>query len=201
METLEARFSELAARGVFRVALGGGEALQHPELPAVTAAARRAGLTVGLTTSGVGAIDAVDADQVNVSFDGNGAIYAASRGYDGAGIALRAIRTLSARGVRVGVNIVLDRHTFPSLGDTVRTAVEAGARDVQLLRLKPAGRAVAVYLERRLTPEQGLALWPVAQELMTENPGVTFRIDCALVPFLAAHGVDAARMQIGRAHV
>ena len=96
---------------------------------------------------------------------------------------------------RSRVNIVLDRHTFPSLGDTVRTAVEAGARDVQLLRLKPAGRAVAVYLERRLTPEQGLALWPVAQELMAENPGVTFRIDCALVPFLAAHGVDAARMR------
>lgn len=195
LTTLRERFESLAARGVFRVALGGGEVLRHPDLAAMPALARAAGLTIGATTSGLGPLEALHAfDQVNVSFDGDGALYARTRGYDGADAALGAIRSLAARGVRVGVNVVLDRETFPALAETVRAAVEAGARDVQLLRLKPAGRAAAVYAERRLTAEQGLALWPVAQTLLEEHPGVTFRIDCALVPFLAAHDVDPQRM-------
>lgn len=195
LATLDERFADLAARGVLRVALGGGESLRHPELPEIVAAARRHGLAVGLTTSGVGPRRALAGfDQVNISLDGVGDSFRASRGYD-AELALAAIRRHVAEGLRVGVNIVLDRRTFPELGDTVAAAVSAGARDVQLLRLKPVGRAAADYLDRRLTPEQVLALWPAVQELMAENPGVTFRVDCSMVPMLAAHGVDPARMR------
>lgn len=198
-DVLDARFGALAERGVFRVAFGGGEALRHPDLAEVGRRAKAHGLTTGLTTSGVGLDgaripDLLAFDQVNVSFDGLGDTYRGSRGYDGADIALRAVRTLAAAGRRVGVNIVLDRQTFPVLAETVRAAVEAGARDIQLLRLKPAGRAVDGYLERRLTPEQGLAFWPVTQALIEEHPGVTFRADCALVPFLAAHAPDLDRL-------
>lgn len=195
----EARFADLAARGVFRVALGGGEALRHPDLGALATAAKRHGLTVGLTTSGVGAARRLAElsafDQVNVSLDGLGGTFTEARGYDGSDAALEAIRALAAVGVRVGVNIVLDRRTFPELSATVRAAVEAGARDVQLLRLKPAGRGTASYEARRLTPEQAWAIWPVARALLDEHPGVTFRVDCALVPFLAAWGVDAERLR------
>ncbi|MDP2314928.1 MAG: radical SAM protein [Pseudomonadota bacterium] len=200
VEALDARFAGLAARGVFRVAIGGGEALRHPDLPAIAAAAARHGLTIGLTTAGVGLTERRAADlagfaQVNVSLDGVGETFAAARGYDGAEGALRAIRVLAGAGARVGVNVVLDRVTFESLEETVLAAVDAGARDIQLLRLKPAGRAVAGYLDRRLTPEQGWALWPRARALVEAHPGVTFRVDCSLVPFLAAHGVDPERMR------
>ncbi len=193
---LEERFAALAERGVLRVAIGGGEALRHPDLAGIATAAARRGLAAAVTTSGVGLTDPSilsGFQQVNVSLDGVGEAFTRARGYAGAEGALRSIRALA--GQRVGVNIVLDRDTFASLGDTVRAAVEAGARDVQLLRLKPAGRATRAYMDRRLTPEQGLALWPRVQELMDAHPSVTFRADCALVPFLAAHGVDAARMR------
>jgi MoaA/NifB/PqqE/SkfB family radical SAM enzyme len=200
VDVLDTRFAALAARGVFRVAIGGGEALRHPDLPGIAAAARRHGLTLGLTTSGVGlterrAADLAGFSQVNVSLDGVGAAFAAARGYDGADGALRAIRVLAAAGARVGVNVVLDRAGFDRIEETVLAAVEAGARDVQLLRLKPAGRGTAGYLDRRLTPEQGWDLWPRARALVEAHPGVTFRVDCSLVPFLAAHGVDPERMR------
>ncbi|MBM4393816.1 MAG: radical SAM protein [Deltaproteobacteria bacterium] len=196
LHEIEARFRELSAEGVFHVAVGGGEALAHPEIDRVAEIAHAAGLSIGLTTSGRGLVDAaVGFDQVNVSLDGLGPVYERARGYDGAEDALRAIQRLAAGGVRVGVNIVLSRDTFPSLRSTVAAAVDAGARDVHLLRLKPSGRAVDDYLSRRLAAEQAMAVWPVLRELMGEFGGVTFRVDCAMTPWLAAHGVDADRMR------
>lgn len=195
--TLAARFEDLATRGVMRVALGGGEPTRHPELSAVIAAARAAGLTVGLTTAGlgVGAAAVAGADQVHVSLDGLGEVYRAARGYPGDTAALATVRRLAAAGVRVGVNLVLCRETWESLDETVGAAIIAGARDVQLLRLKPRGRGAADYLARRLSPEEGLALWPRVQTWINRWPEVAFRFDCALLPFLAAHDPDPERLR------
>jgi MoaA/NifB/PqqE/SkfB family radical SAM enzyme len=76
----------------------------------------------------------------------------------------------------------------------VAAAVAAGAVDVHLLRLKPVGRAAADYLTRRLSPEQALEVWPKLQALVAAFPSVDFRVDCAMTPFLAAHGVPPERM-------
>lgn len=200
LEVVQERLNGLAAAGVMRVALGGGEPLRHPDLPQIARHARALGLAIGTTTSGVGAdVDLSDFDQVNVSLDGLGATFAATRGYDGADAALDAVRRShkreSAGGGRVGVNLVLDRHTFDEAEATVAAAVEAGASDIQLLRLKPVGRATARYLERRLTPEQALGVWPLAERLMARFPDVTVRLDCASVPYLAAHNLDLERMR------
>ncbi len=195
VETLRSRFAALAEQGVFHVAVGGGEALAHPELAAVAHAAHDAGLSIGVTTSGVGDLAPLGAfDQVNVSIDALGEAFRQTRGYAGADLALAAVSRLAASGQRVGVNVVLDRTTFPLLGETVAAVVAAGARDIHLLRLKPVGRAVATYADRRLTPEQAMAVWPALLALLEAHPGVTFRVDCAMTPFLAAHGVDPARM-------
>ncbi len=195
VEVLDARFAELAAKGVFHVALGGGEALAHPQLEDLARRARAHGLSTGLTTSGRGRLTAALAfDQVNVSLDGLGERYVAARGYDGANDALHAIRWLADGGAHVGVNIVLQRDTFDGLDATVAAAVAAGARDIHLLRLKPAGRAAATYQDQRLSARQAMAVWPVLLRLLDDHPGVTFRVDCAMTPFLAAHGVDPTRM-------
>lgn len=194
--TLQERLKALADQGVLRVAFGGGEVLRHPDLPRIAALARAAGLSPGTTTSGAGPTEALDAfDQVNVSLDGLGEVYRRARGYAGDEAALATIRRLAARGVRVGVNVVLDRDTLPALGETVAAAAAAGATEIQLLRLKPAGRARDTYTDRRLTPAQGESLWPQVQGLMARHPTLTFRIDCALVPFLAAHRVDPERLR------
>jgi radical SAM protein with 4Fe4S-binding SPASM domain len=200
LEVVQERLSGLAAAGVMRVALGGGEPLRHPDLAAIARHARSLGVAIGTTTSGVGPdVDLSDFDQVNVSLDGLGATFTGTRGYDGADAALDTIRKRSqpagTNPGRVGVNLVLDRHTFEEAEATVTAAVAAGATDIQLLRLKPAGRARSNYLDRRLTPEQALGVWPLAERLMARFPDVTVRLDCASIPYLAAHNLDFERMR------
>src|SRR6267143_589420 len=119
---------ELAAMGVFHVALGGGEALELDYLFAVAAHARRVGITPNLTTSGLG-LDAKAAEkcrvfgQINVSVDGVGAAYAAARGFDGFRHAECALRLLRAVKREVGVNCVVSRSSFPRVPEVARRLV------------------------------------------------------------------------------
>jgi radical SAM protein with 4Fe4S-binding SPASM domain len=195
-EDIETALDALAAAGVFTVAFGGGEPTTRDDLGALAEAARGRGLTPVLTTSGLGLsparVERLRAfAQVNVSYDGPGATYEAVRGFDGAQTAERAIAALAAAGVRVGVNVVLTRRSFPDLRTTIERARGLGAIEAQLLRYKPAGRAAKLdYFADRLRPEQARSLGPVLRDLVAFL-GDTFglRIDCALVPFLSG---DAA---------
>ncbi len=192
LAALTHRLDQLAGDGILRVALGGGEPLRHPDLAAIAEHARALGLAIGVTTSGVGPHRTLAAfDQVNVSIDGLGEDFVRSRGYDGADAALATVTALTSEGPVIGVNIVLDRHNFDSVEATVHAAIAAGATDIQLLRLKPVGRALNDYHARRLTPAQALAVWPLAQRLMARHPGVTVRLDCASIPYIAAHADSA----------
>jgi len=74
----------LAARGVFHLALGGGESAILRWLGEVAAHARARGVTPNLTTSGLAGLDALVSiahlfGQINVSMDGIGPAYAAVR--------------------------------------------------------------------------------------------------------------------------
>src|SRR5437764_713949 len=96
---------ELAAMGVFHVALGGGEALELDYLFAVAEHARRVGITPNLTTSGLGLDEAAARKcaifgQINVSVDGVGAAYAEARGFDLRRAGLRRRRRAGRRPAR-----------------------------------------------------------------------------------------------------
>lgn len=187
---LEATFDALARRGVFTVAFGGGEPTLRDDLGALADAARARGLTPVVTTSGLGLGPRKLAQlerfaQVNVSYDGASEAYASVRGFDAANAAERAIEALAAR-VKVGVNVVLTRATFDRVEETLRRAHALGAREAQLLRYKPAGRAKQLdYLARRLTPAQGRGLGALLRRVAAALPDLRVRIDCALVPFLS----------------
>lgn len=194
-EALEQALDAMRDAGVFTVAFGGGEPTTRDDVDTLAKAARVRGLTPVLTTSGLGLTDARIARmrafaQVNVSYDGGGATYASVRGFDGATAAERAIERLAQTGMRVGVNVVLTRDSFPRLGETLDRARTLGACEAQLLRYKPAGRAVSMdYFAQRMTLEQARALGPTLRAL-TGAPGpnglFSVRIDCALVAFLSA---------------
>lgn len=193
---LFARVDELADLGVFTIALGGGEPLEHPDLEGVAEHARKRGIAVVMTTSGIGlgrerARRLAVFEQVNVSYDGAGAVYESVRGVDAARHAERAIEHLAEAGVRVGVNVVLTRTSFEALADTSTRAAELGAREIQCLRYKPAGRAKSLdYLARRLAAEQILdfpnKIKYLQGSLGARTPRVALRIDCALVPWLVS---------------
>jgi radical SAM protein with 4Fe4S-binding SPASM domain len=195
-EQLEALLEAMGRAGVFTVAFGGGEPTTRDDLDVLAAHARKRGMTPVLTTSGLGLSDARIEKlrgfaQVNVSYDGPSGTYERVRGFEAAPAAESAIQRLVAAGIPVGVNIVLTRDSFPRLRETVLRARGLGAREAQLLRYKPAGRAASLdYFARRLEPAQARSLGQVLRELSAELVHGTspfpLRIDCALVPFLSA---------------
>jgi radical SAM protein with 4Fe4S-binding SPASM domain len=197
--TLEETFDALAREGVFTVAFGGGEPTLRDDIGDLADAARARGLTPVVTTSGLGLGDRklerlARFAQVNVSYDGTADVYADVRGVDGASEAESAIERLAARGIPVGINVVLTRKTFDRVRETLRRARELGASEAQLLRYKPQGRARSIdYLGKRLSPVQARALGPLLRSLSKEHAGaMRIRIDCALVPFLSADPSIAA---------
>ncbi len=194
-ETIERELDAAAAAGVFTVAFGGGEPTTRDDLDVLAEAARSRGLTPVVTTSGLGLSEArlqrlLGFAQVNVSYDGAGDTYASVRGFDASELAEKAIERLARAGVRVGVNVVLTRESFPRLDETLARARSLGAVEGQLLRYKPAGRAATLdYLAQRLSPEQARALGPTIRRLATglcSDGEFHVRIDCALVAFLSA---------------
>lgn len=199
-DELVGRLSALEKAGVFTVALGGGEPLLRRDLGALAHEARRLGLTPVMTTSGVGltperARELTAFAQVNVSHDGVGGGYARVRGVDAAQSADRAISLLAEAGIRVGINLVLTRHNFAVVEETAKHVAALGAREIQLLRYKPAGRAASLtYLERRLDREQRGKI-PELLATLVREAGVSVRIDCAMVPWLSMSSVDPVAME------
>ncbi len=198
--TLLERLDDFVKAGVRQVALGGGEPLLHPGLAEIAAGARARGISLGLTSSGLG----LDADkvkilqgfsQVNLSLDGLGEDFVESRGYPGAGRVLEGLRKLGAAGVRTGINLVLTRAGLAGLEETAAAAAAAGAREVQLLRLKPVGRARELYAERRLRLEEAEGLWGRIEALIRRYPGMLWRADCGLIPLISEGPLDPARLQ------
>ncbi len=192
----------LAEMGVFTVAFGGGEPMLRDDLGALAKAARERALVPVVTTSGIGltrerARTLGDFAQVNVSHDGVAGGYEAVRGYDGASAADRALRTLLEAGVAAGVNHVLTRQNFDRLTDTARHVRALGARELQVLRYKPAGRAASLeYLARRLTLAQREGIAEALRRLADEHgEELSIRIDCATVPLLSTALTDAKALE------
>jgi len=190
LEAIAARLAGARAAGVSTVAFGGGEPLLRRDLAAIAAEARRLALLPVLTTSGIGLTEARAQElrgfaQINVSHDGADEGYREVRGFDGRGVAERAIRWLVAAGIPTGVNVVLTRTTFDALEATSDLAADLGAVELQLLRYKPAGRAAAAsYDDKHLSPEQICEIWPTIVRVI-EKRRIRVRIDCAMVPLLS----------------
>ncbi|MCK6526678.1 radical SAM protein [Myxococcota bacterium] len=199
-EEIRSALRQLASLGVFEVAFGGGEPVLRDDLLDLAREARDLGLVPNLTTSGIG-LTAHAArrmaglfGQVNVSLDGFGAGYEAVRGWDGTRTALAALERLGEAGVRAGVNTVLTRSNVGNLADMGAALAERGVAEWQWLRLKPAGDGAQVYETMALSADEALTLWPRALSVEAET-GLAMRFDCALVPFLAAHGLPPDRLR------
>lgn len=189
-EELCRTIDELADRSVFTLAFGGGEPLTHPRLGELATHARSRGLVPVVTTSGIGLTEArartlTSFAQVNVSHDGVDGAYESVRGFSGERVAERAIAILREVGIAVGANLVLTRDSFASLEASCAHLSTLGAREVQLLRYKPAGRAATIeYLAKRLSPSQ-VAELPTVIRRIVDGGRISVRTDCALVPLVA----------------
>ena len=190
-ESLKQALDILAEMGVFHVALGGGEALERPDLFEIAEYARAKGLVPNLTVSGV-KITGRTAEkmkvfgQVNVSVDGVGSNYAVFRGRDMFATADKALDTLIAAGVPAGINCVVGRRNFDGISELFEYARQKKLNEIEFLRLKPSGRAGAVYEKERTTYEQNVSLTPMLAEL-SEKHEIAAKIDCSFVPMFCYH--------------
>lgn len=194
LDELRPVLDELAAMGVFELALGGGEVLGRPDLVELLDEIRARGMRPNLTSAGFGLGEARAEElagrlgQINISLDGLAPIDEQVRGYPAARVGLRAVERLSRAGLRVGVNTVL---SAPLLGNADalealgRAIAAAGAAEWQWLRFKPLGRGREAEALKP-SPDQMARVWPRALEQEAAT-GLVLRFDCALVPFLVAH--------------
>lgn len=193
-----AALDELAAAGVFHVALGGGESAELPWLGELCVQARRRGLVPNLTTSGLYDDAVLERlcgwarrglfGQINISLDGVGADYAAVRGFDGFARADRSLAALRRVWPDVGINCVVTRASFDGLGALFEHARRRRLNEVELLRFKPAGRGARqdTYPTQRCTDEQHQQLLPTALRLGRKNR-IRVRLDCSFTPMVAHH--------------
>lgn len=187
---------ELAAAGVFHVALGGGESAVLPWLGELAEHARRRGIVPNLTTSGLAGLDRLVAiadrfGQINVSLDGLGPRYAEVRGFDGFARADAAIRALRRVKREVGINVVVTRASFDQIEPLFAYAAERRLSEVELLRFKPAGRGARAYDELRCSDAQHRALLPTVLAAARRH-AVRVKVDCSYTPMLAHHRPDPA---------
>jgi radical SAM protein with 4Fe4S-binding SPASM domain len=196
---------ELAARGVFHLALGGGESALLPWLGEIAEHARARGLVPNLTTSGLYDEQTLARlcgwaklfGQINVSVDGVGAAYARVRGAhleDGFARADRAIVQLRKATKHVGINCVVTRESFAELSSVFAYAKRRKLSEVELLRFKPSGRGSKVYQALRCTDEQHRTLLPTALKLARRHR-LRVRLDCSYTPMVTHHRVDERLMR------
>ncbi len=187
---------ELARRGVFHVALGGGESASLPWLGELAEHAHTLGIVPNLTTSGLEGLERLLEiselfGQINVSLDGVGDVYRQVRGFDGFAAADRAVRALRARKRDVGINVVVTRQSFPHLDEVFTYARVQRLSEVELLRYKPAGRGSRGYEALRCTDEQHRAFFP-AITAAARRHRLRLKVDCSYTPMVAHHQPDPA---------
>jgi radical SAM protein with 4Fe4S-binding SPASM domain len=191
LDDWKAALDHLAARGVFHVALGGGESATLPWLGELAIHARARGLVPNLTTSGLEGLDRLlpIADrfgQINVSLDGLASTYARVRGFDGFARADAALRALRAVKREVGINVVVTRHNFDELPTIFAHARRRRLSEVELLRFKPSGRGARAYAELRCTDDQHRRFLPHVLAA-ARRARVRVKVDCSYTPMVAWH--------------
>jgi MoaA/NifB/PqqE/SkfB family radical SAM enzyme len=198
-DRIEQALDVLAAAGVFHVAFGGGEIFMREDAIELASHARARGLVPNATSNGHCMTPALARacrvfGQVNISLDGVGEAYPAVRGSGDFGPADRALRWLAEAGVRAGINCVVSRLNFEGLEKVVAYADRLGLGEVLFLRVKPSGRARALYHGLKLTAEQGRAFFPLLRRLARRyRPRLV--VDCSFIPHLCSHNPPRRAMQ------
>ncbi len=140
---------EAAALGVLQVGFSGGEPLARPDLAALIAAARAAGLFTNVLTSGVGLtasrlaeLRASGLDSIQLSLQADEADLAdAIAGTRAHRIKLDAARLIKEAGLPLSLNVVLHRQNLDRLPRILSLAEDLGAQRLELANTQYYGWA------------------------------------------------------------
>jgi pyrroloquinoline quinone biosynthesis protein E len=142
--------SEAAGLGVVQAHISGGEPLLRPDLPAIVAAAREAGIYTQLVTSGLGLSTSrldtlvragLDSVQLSVQ-DADPAGSDRIAGRPAFAAKERAAAVIRAAGLPFGLNVVLHRHNLDTLPDIIALGVRWRADRIELANTQFYGWAL-----------------------------------------------------------
>lgn len=184
---------------VFHLAMGGGEALEREDFFELVEYVRSKNITPNLTTNGFylnkeNVKKCKMFGQVNISIDGLSSTYEAVRGHDNFINALNAVRLLKENSVRVGINCVVTKQNFEELHNLAKLAKKEEVYDIELLRIKPTGRADKYYENLKLTNEQNINFFPMLNKI-AKKTGVRLKADCSFIPMIAFHKPNKKLME------
>lgn len=184
---------------VFHLAMGGGEALERDDFFELVEYVREKGITPNLTTNGLlineyNVVKCKMFGQVNVSLDGLYSIYEDIRGKDNFSKAVNALRLLKKHKIRTGINCVVTRLNFDKLLNLAKFAKKEKVYDIELLRIKPTGRAGKHYDKMKLTKQQSIDFFPLLK-VISKKTGVRLKADCSFMPMIAYHKPDKELME------
>lgn len=181
----------LAGINVFHIALGGGEALERPDLIEIAEYARAKGIVPNLTVSGLHITSRVARKmkvfgQVNISMDGAMGKYDVFRGKKMFEMADNAIDILVSAGIPTGINCVVGKRNYDEIPQLFAYATKKKLNEIEFLRFKPSGRGRKLYDEEHTTDDQNKSITPMLAGLSSQY-GITAKIDCSFVPMLCYH--------------
>ncbi|MBF0119770.1 MAG: SPASM domain-containing protein [Desulfobacterales bacterium] len=181
----------LSSMKVFHIALGGGDALERPDLFEIADYARKIGIVPNLTISGINMTPNISEKmkcfgQINISMDGVYEYYSVFRGKNLFEVADYAIGCLVKAGISTGINCVVGKSNFSHIPKLFKYAAKKKLNEIEFLRLKPSGRCNDIYYKEKTTFEQNISLIPLLSRL-SQKYGITAKIDCSFVPMLCYH--------------
>ncbi len=141
MQLVKRIAAQVPEMGVRWVLLSGGEAMQHPEWPAIARSFREQGVHTMLLTNGLllrRQIDEVvkSVDEVIVSLDGgNAATYEAIRGVDAFDLVLDGVRACRNRGLPVTTRTTVQRANYAEIPQIIEVGLQ---NDVNAISFLPA---------------------------------------------------------------
>jgi len=196
MDTAEIKkiLDVLSRMGVFNVAFGGGDPVLREDLFEIGEYTASLGMVPTLTISG--AFLSADMarrlrvfERVNVSVDGIDDLYGVMRGNNYFKEADNAIGLLIKNHINTGMNTIIGRDNFDHLPEIFRYAKKKGIDEINILRLKPSGRAIEIYEKKKATNDQNKRLMPLLASL-SDRYEIPSRIDCSLLPMFCYHNPD-----------
>ncbi len=168
-------YRNLATAGVFEVRITGGEACVKPDAEEIVRTAKGNGLFVSLTSNGV-YTEKLREKIVNlpiglfiISLDGTQEINDSIRGQGTYSSTMRTIRALARDQKNVRVNTVLMQQNKDCIEELVEILKDTGVSALTLTPLRPAGKAVEVFYENKLTPEQYMGVVQKVDELRQKH--------------------------------
>jgi len=180
-----ATMEQAAELGILHAHFTGGEPLARPDLNAIVAAARRAGLYSNLITSGIGMTEArldslleAGLDHVQLSFQGRDELQADEiAGTRSHAYKLKVAEWIRSRRVAFTVNLVVHRRNLDELAELIAFCASLGPQRLEIANVQYYGWALenrAALMPTRAQMERSVEIVESAKRALADKLRIDF---------------------------